>query len=270
MKSNKAEKIGEIITIVILIVIIIASNSVSGKNFFVETGISRIFMPIQNGFVYVKNKVSGKNQEISDIQTLKTENQSLKDENEKLKEQSRELEVIKAENNTLKDYLNLKNKYTDYTTVAGYVIEKNFSNYDKTIVINVGKDDGVNENMPVISESGLVGHVISVTSSTAKVQTIIDTASTISGSISSSNDSIILKGTLSNNKTLRGSSIQTDATILQGDEVVTSGLGGIYPKGILVGTIQEIINTKNPIDRYANVTTATDFGKLETVLVITK
>ena len=60
-----------------------------------------------------------------------------------------------------------------------------------------------------------------------------------------------------------------NTSVLQGDEVVTSGLGGIFPKGILIGTISEVVNTKNELDRYAVVTPATDFSKLETVLVIT-
>ena len=124
--------------------------------------------------------------------------------------------------------------------------------------------------MPFISETGLVGHVISVTDNTAKVQTIIDTGSTVSAKISTAQDSILVKGTLSNSQLIKASSIPAEATILQGDEVVTSGLGGIYPKGILIGTIKEVVNTKNELDRYANIETATNFSTLETVLVITR
>lgn len=132
-----------------------------------------------------------------------------------------------------------------------------------------GKNDGIEVDMPVISESGLVGRILSVSDKTSKVQTIIDTTSTVSASISTAQDSILLRGTLSENKKVRATSIPIETSILQGDEVVTSGLGGIYPKGILIGTISEVINTKNELDRYANVSTATDFTKLETVLVIT-
>lgn len=132
-----------------------------------------------------------------------------------------------------------------------------------------GKNDGIEINMPVISESGLVGKILSVSDKTSKVQTIIDTASTVSASISTAEDSILLKGSLADNKKVKATSIPVETSILQGDEVVTSGLGGIYPKGILIGTISEVINTKNELDRYANVNTSTDFNKLETVLVIT-
>ena len=122
--------------------------------------------------------------------------------------------------------------------------------------------------MPVIANEGLVGHVISVTDSTAKVQTIVDPASSVSCSITSSKDSIIAKGTLDETNGLKATYIPTDAKLLQGDIIETSGIGGIYPKGIKIGTIKEIINTKNITDRYAIIETAVDFSKLETVLVI--
>lgn len=122
--------------------------------------------------------------------------------------------------------------------------------------------------MPVISDQGLVGHVISVTDKTAKVQTIIDTANTMSCVITTSRDMMIARGTLNQNSTLKATFIPTEATILEGDKIETSGLGGIYPKGIHIGTIKQVVNTKNITDRYAIIETAVDFEKLETVLVI--
>lgn len=122
--------------------------------------------------------------------------------------------------------------------------------------------------MPVISDQGLVGHVISVTDKTAKVQTIIDTANTMSCVITTSRDMMIARGTLNQNSTLKATFIPTEATILEGDKIETSGLGGIYPKGIHIGTIKQVVNTKNITDRYAIIETAVDFAKLETVLVI--
>ena len=136
------------------------------------------------------------------------------------------------------------------------------------MIINVGSKDGAQVNMPVISDQGLVGHIISVTDSTSKVQTIVDTASTISCTITTTRDAIIARGTLSDSSTLKATFIPTEATVLEGDKVETSGLGGIYPKGIHIGTIKKVEKTKNITDRYAIIETAVDFSKLETVLVI--
>ena len=73
-----------------------------------------------------------------------------------------------------------------------------------------------------------------------------------------------------NNHTLKLTYIPTDADLVLGDTIETSGMGGIYPKGILIGKISEIMDSKNITDRTAMVETAVNFSKLETVLVITK
>ena len=73
---------------------------------------------------------------------------------------------------------------------------------------------------------------------------------------------------MENNQILRASYIPTDAELIQGDNVYTSGVGGIYRKGILIGTIEEIITTSNVTDRYAVIKPAVDFSMVDTVLVI--
>ena len=87
--------------------------------------------------------------------------------------------------------------------------------------------------------------------------------------VGSSRDNIIVRGTLDNKKMLKATYIPTSASLLEGDKIETSGLGGIYPKGIIIGTIKEINNTKNLTNRYAMVEPAVNFNKIETVLVIT-
>ena len=109
-------------------------------------------MPIQNGLTYLKNKVSGNDTFFSNIKELKAENENLKNENSELEKKARELEIVKAENETLKEYVNLKDKYSEYTTLPAEVIQRDLSNYSKVIVINAGKKDGIDVNMTVISD----------------------------------------------------------------------------------------------------------------------
>lgn len=268
-KNKKGGLLGIVITIVVLILIVIFSNREANTSFF-ENVANKLVMPIQNGLTYLKNRVSGNSTFFTDISNLKSENQDLKEKNSQLEQSLRELENIKTENETLKEYLGLTEKYGEYKTVPGYVIDKEISNYSKTIIINIGKNDGIEVNMTVIADEGLVGHVVSVTDNTAKVQTIVDTSTSISCLMSTNKDSIICKGTLSSNSELKAMYIPTDANLVQGDSVDTSGLGGIYPKGIHVGSIKKIVFTKNITDRYALVETAVDFDKLNTVLVVKK
>lgn len=271
MGRNKQNGLlGEIITLVILILLIFLSNIQTSKLSYLESLGSKIINPIQKIFVDVKNKITGNTSYFNTMEQLQTENEELKEKNKRLEENLRELEILKAEKNTLEEYLNLTQKYSNYETIPAYVINRDISNYSGTIILNVGSNDGVAENMTVIADKGLVGHVISVTNTTSKVQVIVDPASTVSATMSTVEESIICKGTLEDKKILRASYIPTGAELIIGDTIQTSGLGGIYPKGILIGTISEIVTTNNSTDRYAVIQTAVDFSKVYSVLVIKK
>ena len=259
---KKSGLLGIIITILILILLVIITNIESGKLYSVENIVSKIISPIQNGITYLENKMSGNSAFFADMNQLKHENQQLKEKNSQLEQQLRELEVIKAENETLRKYDELSKKYQSYKTTPAYVINRDITNYSKTIVINVGKNDGIEVNMTVIADEGLVGNVISVTSNTAKVQTIVDSAS-------STRDIMICKGTIDGANNLKATFISTDAEIIEGDSIETSGMGGIYPKGIYIGKAKKVREGKNKIDKTVQVETAVNFEKLETVLVIT-
>jgi len=228
--NKKTGVIGIIVTIAILIIIVIVSNIKLEKWYYIENILGTVTIPVQNSLTYLKNKIAGNDQFFVNVDDLKKENEDLKNKNRELEEFVRELEIIKAENNTLKEYVNLKDKYSEHTTKPANVIQKDYSNYSRIIIINVGKSDGIDVNMTVISEKGLVGHIVSVTDKTAKVQTIVDTANSVSSSITTTRDSILLKGSL-DETSLKATSIPTDASLIEGDSVETSGIGGIYPKG---------------------------------------
>ncbi len=265
--NKKGEMIGIIITIIILVLLVILSNTKLSNISFLGNALNNIVMPVQNGYTYLKNKIAGNTSFFSNIENLSDENKRLKEENSELEQKLRELEIIKSENETLKEYLELTEKYTSYTTIPAYIINKDVSNYSNTFIINVGSKDGIKENMTVIADKGLVGHVIAVSNKTAKVQTIIDPSSSVSILFSSSGDQAICRGVLEEN-VLKTTYISTNSEILENETVETSGMGGIYPKGITIGNVTKIENTKNVIDRYTIITPAVDFEKLETVLVI--
>ena len=267
-RNKQTEILGGIITAIILILLIFLSNVKVNKMSYLETAVNSITSPIQRVFTDLKNRIQKNNAYFANMDEIIAENEQLKAKNSELETELRELEKIKAENTQLQEYMNLTEKYTSYKTIPAFVINRDVSNFSSTLVLNVGEVDGIKENMTVIADKGLVGHVISVAKSTCKVQVIIDPASTVSSTISTTNESVICKGTLDNNQILRASYIPTGAELIQGDSVYTSGVGGIYPKGIIIGTIKEIVTTSNITDRYAVVEPVVDFSRLNTVLII--
>ncbi len=267
-RNRQTEILGGVVTVIILILLIFLSNVEVNKLSYLESVASSIISPVQRIFTDLKNKIQGNSAYFSNMDNIIAENEELKSRNSELETELRELEMIKAENTKLQEYMSLSTKYSSYQTIPAYVINKDVSNYSSTLILNVGSNDGIKENMTVIADKGLVGHIISVSDETCKVQVIIDPASTVSCSISTTEESIICKGTLENNQVLRASYIPTGAELIQGDKAYTSGIGGIYPKGIIIGTVKEIITTSNITDRYAIVEPSVDFSKVDTVLII--
>lgn len=195
-KNKKVGIIGIIITIIVLIILVILTNTDISKFNKAEGFFGKLVMPLQNGLTHLKNKISKNNSFFEDINNLKEENKKLIEENNKLKEEVKELEIIKAENATLRAYNNMSKQYTEYRTVPAYIINRDISNLSDTIVINVGSDDGVNANMAVITSEGLVGYTVSVTNKTAKVKPIIDASGSTSAQISTSRESVVVRGIL--------------------------------------------------------------------------
>ena len=267
-RKNTTGIIGIVITIILLILVVIFSNVADGNLSYFDGVVRKIIMPVQSVLTSLKNKVSGNDDFFADMDTLKKENEALKTKNAELEQSVRELEMLKADNLVLQEYAKMLDKYAEYATIPAYVINTDISNYSNIYIINVGEKDGIKKDMTVISEAGLVGHIIEVSDSTSKVQTIIDVASSVSSTIASTRDNIICKGMLEDKNKLKGTYIPTEANLLIEDRIETSGMGGIYPKGIFIGTIKEIKSTQNITDRYAIIETAVNFDKLETVLVI--
>ena len=268
MKKSRSGIAGIVITVILLIILVFVSNLKLTKFSYIENAFSNLIMPIQSGITFLKNKITGNDNYFATMDSLKKENEELKQKNTQLEESVRQLEVIQAENLTMKEYLNLTQQYKSYKTIPAYIINKDTSNYSSIFVINVGSENGVKEDMTVIAAGGLVGHIISVTKDTSKVQTLIDTSNVVSATLENSKDNVIARGTLNSNE-LKATYISTDTVLAEGEKLYTSGMGGIYPKGIYVGNIKKINETRNITDRSFILEAGVDFENLETVLVIT-
>ena len=124
--------------------------------------------------------------------------------------------------------------------------------------------------MAVVTSQGLVGYIETTTTSTSKIVSIIDAGNSVSGRIVRTRDAIICKGSslLRENGKLKVKDIPLGVELLEGDKVETSGMGGIYPKGIAIGEVETVTLKKNPAENEAIVQTYVDFNRLETVAVI--
>ena len=267
------QKLKNILFIVFIIVLFIGIGFTNGTNrkvTFIESVFSGLITVPQKGYVYAKKWITKDTSFFNTVENLKMENENLKAENEELNAKLMNYEMILSENQILKEHVNLIDSYPDYHVIAADIISESSSNWEKVYQINRGSNDGIEPNMPVVAEDGLVGYVDSVTASTAKIISILDPGNTVSSRTTRTRDSVTCKGnsSLMNESKIKLTKIPTDLILVEGDKIETSGLGGRYPKGIPIGQVTKFNVKKNPIENEAIVKTFVDFHKLETVAVI--
>lgn len=193
-----------------------------------------------------------------------------------LKEYERTLydfEELKAENDRLRRLIGIQSHF-EYDTVIAEVVAKSPQNFFKTIVVNRGSSSGVQRWMPVIAyqdgQKCVVGKVIDVQKNSSRVLPLTDQSSYIGAMLKKSRHSGILvgQGSFSDNVLLKY--IDRNAEIEYGDPVVTSGMGGVFPKGILVGYVQSVVKKQYGVFQEAVVKPTVDLSRLEEVYIIVK
>ena len=270
MRESKLKKIFVIIFIIIVFILIGFTNGNNRKVTVIETLISELITLPQKGYIYAKNWITKDMDFFKQVESLENENKELKEKNDELNAKLINYEVILSENSILKEHVNLTASYPDYNVVVADVISEAVSNWEEVILINRGEKDGIKPDMVVVAEEGLVGYVESVTSNTAKVVTILDPGATVSARTTRTRDSLTCKGksSLSSENKIKVTKIPTGLTLVEGDRIETSGLGGKYQKGIPIGEIVKFTVKKNPVENEAVLKTYIDFNKLETVAII--
>lgn len=261
------------VTFIILLFALIGLTNQKARNVTVfEAIVSNLITFPQKITINIKNWAINDKNKLNDIEKLKEENESLRLEKEQLESKLMDYEVVFSENKIMKQKAQIENSYPDYKVVVANIIFDSMNNWEEVYVIDKGSRDGVEPNMTVITQEGLVGYIESTTESTSKVVSILDAGNSVSSRSTRTRDAVICKGNISlkDEDKLKIISIPIGVEFLEGDKIETSGMGGIYPKGIAIGEVEEFIIKKNPADNEAIVKTYVDFSKLETVAVIVK
>ncbi len=152
------------------------------------------------------------------------------------------------------------------TTLAALVIGRSASNWYRGVVLNKGEDDGIAVEMGVITPAGVVGQIVKVASSTSIALLITDPNVAVTGLVQRTRDEGIVQGTAQG--FVRMKYIPPLAAVKEGDAVVTSGLTGGFPRGLLIGQVLRVGEREGDLFQTAQVAPVVDFGKLEEVLII--
>ena len=201
---------------------------------------------------------------------LVVENRRLKQEARALREQISQLKEYENENEGLRKLLEFreKSKLREMLShsVGAEVIGRNPVNWYETIVIDRGERDGLRKDMVVVTGEGLVGRIKKVGPITSQVVLILDEGNCVSAIIQRTREHGIVEGRLTD--TLRMKYLSGKTEVMRGDVIRSSGLGGIYPKGLLIGTVTNVERSDYGLTREAHVLPVVDFSRLENVLVV--
>lgn len=199
------------------------------------------------------------------FQDLTEENKELRAMVDSLSAQLLKLEEASLENERLRSLLSLPQRKS-FATIAAQVIGRDSSNWTNILMVNKGTSSGAQEGMPVIWGKNLVGKVIEAGPNTAKVSLMVDFNSKIPAKILRTRDEGIVFGALGKGRNV--CKIKYIQQVQVGDQVVSSGLGRIYPKGLLIGEVIAVEEEKAGLYKVAEIKPALNLASMEEVMVI--
>jgi rod shape-determining protein MreC len=260
-----------IVTLVVLFVLMIITagqEDVTGA----KSLIGGVLEPIQGFFYDATDGIATFFAGLFTTNDLAKVNADLSEQLADLKGQLGDYEELKQENTRLKAALDYTEQNKQYKFVMARVTGRSLGQWFITFSINKGVSDGIRKDCPVVTQDGLVGRVIQTGATWSQIMAIIDGDSNVPGLVERTRDNGILEGSdaADGAATLKMQNLPLDADLMPQDKIITSGLGGVYPKGLVIGEITKVDRSgeKNSMQKSATVKPAVDFLHLEEVMVI--
>lgn len=276
MKKRKNLKNRRLFLVILIIVIVSAVLFYTIKkdrnlNTF-EAFTKDIVVEVQKIFYKPINGFSKMIEEFTSLKEVKKENQILKSNVEKMEATEAENIELKQEIERLKGELNIEHVLTDYDYLNATVISRNSFYWYNMLTIDKGSHNGIKEGMVVINSTGLIGKITNVStfSSDVKLITTNDTNNKISVTVTNGDTKLtgIINGYDYKKGLLTVEGISNTATVNNGDYVYTSGLGGVFPSGILIGKVEGITTDVYDLSKIINVKPSAKFDDINFVTVL--
>jgi len=260
-----------IILLSVTFLILISRSVGRGSATAIENGVGSGFSVVQGALYNVTSSIKNSLGFVFNFSEVKSENEALRARNAELEKQLVDYNAIKSENTRLSSMVNFKDSHLDYNYVGCNIVGVTGSGYLDQFVIDRGSSDGIAKNMVAITGEGLIGQITFVSDNYSIVQTLSNENLAVSAMVeSTSENSGILKGYKES-----GSSqiaklyyLPIDSAIKAGDVILTSGLGGLYPKGIRIGTVLSVEEDKGKVMKTALVQPFVDFDKIQELFIV--
>lgn len=232
----------------------------------VKGAVANLAAPLQYAFSWVSTRIAHAVQTVREVGQLQAQVRELQETIDRLMIENVRLRETEIELASLREQLNFKLANPTYELLAAEVIGHDPSNLLHYVLIDRGTDDGIAVGMPVVTARGLVGRVTSVYPRSARVMLLTDPASAVSALIQRSRATGLVQGQGRLALTMRY--VEHDEQVQEGDTVLTSGLGGNFPKRLVIGQITSVKRNDVEVFQEVSVQSAIHFDHLEMVLVI--
>ena len=264
-----------VVAFISFILFCIVSLSLQSSSFTLtfEGVISAVTMPFQKAYDGIQGGVSRLWAGFTELTEVREELKKTRAKLQKYESMADEMSEIKRENVRLRDLLGMKER-VEYDSIPASVISKDPDNWFRTIIINKGSTDGISINMPVIAYQGgqkaVVGRIIEVRRSISRIAPVISPDVRIGVKLQESRFPGLLSGYSGNSNLCKVDYISRAAFVKFGDIVITSGQGGVFPAGLIVGTVIKAYTLESSAYQRAMVKPIIDYDLVEDVFVIKK
>ncbi len=260
-----------IAAVFIAVILLTVSFAVIGRRMSPQTDIAgTVTAPIRTLLANISDVVTDFIDSYKSGSKLSLENAELKSEIDSLRQQIADYQEISEQNNFYKDYLGIKENNPDFSFTDATLISRDSDDPFGSFIINKGSTSDIEKYDPVITDAGIVGYVTEVGLTSCKVTTILSPYITLGALDNRTNDSGIVTGSLSSaeNGFCQFANLSRSCSVAVGDYVITSG-EGIFPEGLLIGSVDSIGIDENNNSIYAEVKPFAEISELRSVMVIT-
>ncbi|MBO4868602.1 MAG: rod shape-determining protein MreC [Clostridia bacterium] len=263
-----------IITLIVAVSVaaVFTAMSLLGYSSLVKSALHYITLPAQKLADTVGRAVDGYTAYFSEVERIKRENEELRAQIDEMLDEVQSAKAVREENEELRRMLEVKQEHLDYKFEPVDVIGREDGNYMTVFTLGKGKKNGIERDMPIIaSNNGLIGRITDAGETWAKADSIIDMGSSVGAFVERSRASGIVVGEyeLGLKGLCKLSYLQSDADIEVGDRILTSGVGSVYPRGLIIGTVTEVKYDEGLRTKYAIIKPYAQISGLSSVMVVT-
>ncbi len=256
--------------VALALVIVPSVLSLMGLSSYVRGAVVTVLSPLQRLMTSVTDAVEGFTDYFTEFDRLQKENEDLKRRLRELEDRGYRIDEIEQMNEWLYDYLGLVREHTDYDLAVADIVGREIGNYMTVFTLGVGTESGVYANMPVITSDGIVGYVREAGSGWCQVLTILESSSSVGAYVERTGEVGLLEGDFSmrTDGLCRLSYLSQDSTVEVGDRVLSSGLGSIYPRDLVIGFVERVEDDEYSRTKVAYIRPAADLTDITRVMVI--